>query len=92
MSNTQGDDDLLIVTADDGMMFACSLASLGLDNERRWILTDTQSTQYLGPPVGPDCSLRDVQRLVAEWWRLRHDDDRSCETRIAIGRESEIAP
>jgi hypothetical protein len=72
--NPHCDASSFLVTTDDGVIFGCVRAPLGLGSERRWILHDSRSRQYVGPPAGSDCSPWAVQGLIANWWRSRHHD------------------
>jgi len=71
---TPCDPGSFVVTTDDGVIFSCIRAPLGFGSERRWILRDSRSRRYVGPPAESDCSPWAVQGLIARWWRSRHDD------------------
>jgi hypothetical protein len=60
--------ETVIVTADDGTRFRCSVAALGRETEPRWVLLDGDGAQYMGPPVGPDKSHEAIEHDIRAWW------------------------
>jgi hypothetical protein len=58
----------LVVIADDGRRFRCSISALGRETEPRWVLLGSDGIQYLGPPVEADKSPEAVKRLISDWW------------------------
>ena len=58
----------LVVTADDGTRFRCSVAAIGRETEPRWVLLDSDGVQYLGPRVEADKSRDAIERLIRAWW------------------------
>jgi hypothetical protein len=52
-----------------GTKIRCSIAALGRETDPRWVLFDSDSVQYIGPPVESSKSPEAVERLVSPaWW------------------------
>jgi hypothetical protein len=58
----------VIVTAEDGTRFRCSIAAIGRETAPRWVLLDNEGIQYIGPIVEADKSPEAVDRLIRAWW------------------------
>jgi hypothetical protein len=58
----------VIVTAEDGTRFRCSISAIGRETSPRWVLLDNEGIQYIGPAVEPDKSPEAVDRLIRAWW------------------------
>jgi hypothetical protein len=61
----------IIITTDDGTRFRCTVAAIGRENEPRWVLIDSSTMQFVGPPRQSDQSPEDVKRLINEWWEAK---------------------
>jgi hypothetical protein len=61
----------IAVTLEDGAVLRCSVASIGREQQPRWVLMDQDGVQYMGPEVATDKSPEAVQRLIADWWKER---------------------
>lgn len=66
----------IVVKLDDGSVFRCSVASIGREQQPRWVLMDGDGVQYVGPEATTDKSAEGVKRQIAEWWTTQKDPRR----------------
>ncbi len=65
------DIDSVIVITEDGTRLRCTIAAIGRAEEPRWVVLDSDASQYIGPVVESDRSADAVQRLISAWWKAR---------------------
>jgi hypothetical protein len=64
-------DDVFVVTARDGTLFACWLEVI--EGEIRWIFVNSDRSEYFGPVYEWEDSLERIRALVANWWEHKPD-------------------
>ena len=63
----------IVVTLDDGSVVRCSVASIGREQQPRWMLMTDDGVQYVGPTATSDKSPDGVKRLISEWWTTKRE-------------------
>lgn len=66
----------IVVKLDDGSVIRCTLASIGREQQPRWVLMTDDGVQYVGPEATSDKTPEGVRRLIAEWWLTKPDSSK----------------
>ena len=59
-------DDVFVVTAHDGTLFACWLEVI--EGEIRWVFINSDRAEYFGPVYSGETSVEELRHLVGAWW------------------------
>jgi hypothetical protein len=61
--------DRLIFLTETGKRLCCSVASVGREHERHWMIIDSDGALYIGPTALPARSPGAAVDLIASWWQ-----------------------
>ena len=64
-------DSAFVVTAGDCTLFFCTVQNVGVDDQRRWVFTDTAGQSHTGPPALRPLLEAELRDFVWNWWAAR---------------------